>query len=192
MTSVFDHRIDELRVSLVDFQEKCGDDFKEIAIALSETFINGGTLFICGNGGSAADSQHWAAEFVNAFSRKISRPALPAIALTTDSSVITAISNDFDFDNIFSRQLEALGSSQDIVFVLSTSGSSKNCINVIQKAREMGIKTVSLTSSEGQIAELSDLSIRVPSSNTQVIQSCHLLVYHMLTEFVENRMYGEK
>ena len=143
-------------------------------------------LLIFGNGGSAADSQHIAAEFVGRFQKE--RQAWPGIALTTDSSILTALSNDYSFDIVFARQIEGLGKKGDIAFGISTSGNSKNVIAAIQKAKELGLKTITLTGNDsGQVAKLSDLSIVVSSQKTARIQESHLCIYHTICELVENQ-----
>jgi D-sedoheptulose 7-phosphate isomerase len=144
---------------------------------------------ICGNGGSAADSQHFAAEFVNAFSKDLQRKSLSAIALTTDTSVLTSISNDFDFVNIFARQVEAHSRPGDVLIVLTTSGSSKNCIKAVEQAKNYGLKSIAFTRTGGKISELSDICVQVPSDNTQHIQECHMLAYHVITEIVEEKLF---
>jgi D-sedoheptulose 7-phosphate isomerase len=156
-------------------------------------FKNGNKILICGNGGSAADSQHFAAEFVNAFSRSIVRKGLPALALTTDSSVMTSIGNDFAFENIFSRQVQAYSKPGDILIVLTTSGFSVNCINAILEAKQTGVLCIAFTRTEAKVSELVDLAIEVPSKNTQHIQECHILAYHVITELVEKELFeGEE
>ncbi len=161
---------------------------------LTETFRSGSKVLICGNGGSAADSQHFAAEFVSAFSRDIQRRALPALALTVDTSILTAFSNDFTFENVFARQVEAHGRQGDVLIALTTSGSSKNCIAAVRIAKSQGLKTISLTRAAGLIANEVDVAIEVPSMNTQHIQECHMVGYHILSELVENSLYrgGQK
>ncbi len=150
---------------------------------------SGNKLMICGNGGSAADSQHMAAEFVCRFYKD--REPLPAIALTTDASIITAISNDFDFDKVFARQVKAIGKKGDVLFGISTSGASKNVLEAFKVASEMGIKTVLLTgATEKTIAPYSDIIIKTPSSDTPRIQEMHLLIEHIICEFVEEVLYA--
>jgi D-sedoheptulose 7-phosphate isomerase len=192
MKSLITNRTNELIKMLSVFEDYCSKDLYQIGMKINSVFQNGGKILICGNGGSAADSQHLAAEFVNAFSRSIERRALPAISLSTDSSVITSIANDFSFENIFSRQVEALGQREDALIVISTSGSSMNCIKAIEAAKRIGMSTISLTSKNGAIADSTDLSLKIPSSNTQIIQAGHLHAYHLITEIVESTMFGEK
>jgi D-sedoheptulose 7-phosphate isomerase len=159
------------------------------ADALVEAFKNGKKILICGNGGSAADSQHFAAEFVNAFSRDLERKALPAMALSTDTSILTSIANDFQFENVFSRQVEAYGVPGDVLIALTTSGSSRNCLKAINVASSLGLTSIVFTKENGQISSKAQISIEVPSQNTQHIQECHMLAYHVITELVEDALF---
>ncbi len=139
---------------------------------------NGGTIFFCGNGGSAADCQHLAAEFVGRF--ELERKPLKAVALTVDSSALTCISNDYDFDNVFSRQLEALGNPKDLLVAISTSGNSKNIINCLNKAKNMNIRTIALLGKDGgEAKDLAELKLIVPSVSTARIQEAHILLGHI-------------
>jgi len=139
---------------------------------------------VCGNGGSAADAQHLVAEFVSRLVED--RPALRAIALTTDSSILTAIGNDYGYENVFERQVEALGISGDVLLTISTSGNSKNCIRALQLARKMGIHTVSyLGNGGGSMRELSDINVIIPSNITMNIQESHLALEHIFCLLVE-------
>ena len=141
-------------------------------------------IFFFGNGGSAADSQHIAAEFVGRFQKE--RQALPAIALTTDSSILTALGNDYGFDVVFARQIEALGNKGDLAVGISTSGNSKNVIEAIKQAKKQGLKTLSLTGcGGGPLAKLTDFSIIVPSQVTARIQESHICIAHTICELVE-------
>ena len=140
------------------------------ADALVAAFKAGNKVLICGNGGSAADSQHFAAEFVNAFSRDLERKALPAIALTTDTSILTSIANDFNFENIYSRQVMAYGKPGDVLVTLTTSGTSKNCVKAVQMAKSLKMTNIVFTKENAQIISMSDIAIEVPSQNTQHIQ----------------------
>lgn len=148
---------------------------------------SGATLFFCGNGGSASDSQHLAAEFIGRF-KNIRRP-LKSISLNTDTSVITAIANDFGYDEIYSRQLEGLGKKNDMLFVISTSGRSPNVINALLKAKNMNIKTFSLLGKTGGEALVnSDNSILIPSDQTDRIQEFHILIGHIICALVEKEL----
>ena len=154
---------------------------------------NRGKLILCGNGGSAADAQHLAAEMVIQLSHDIERPALPAISLSTDSSVLTAGGNDIGFDNIFSRQIEALGNPEDILLVISTSGNSKNILNALSMAKEKGIRSIGfLGGTGGKCKKQVTIPIVVPSTNTQRIQETHITLGHIIIELVERDLYTKK
>lgn len=156
---------------------------KTVKLVVS-SFNNGGKLFLFGNGGSAADSQHIAAEFIGRFKRE--RKSLPAVALTTDSSILTCLGNDYGYDTIFARQLEGLATRKDVCIGISTSGQSKNVIEGLKKAKEIGAKTVALTGNDGGlIGPLVDIHINVPSNNTARIQESHICVGHAICELVE-------
>jgi len=187
--SILNNRFKELADLIPLFEIEAGAKIEAAANLIVETFKKDNKVMICGNGGSAADSQHFAAEFVNAFSKDLQRKSLSAIALTTDTSVLTSISNDFDFINIFARQVEAHSRPGDVLIVLTTSGSSKNCIKAVEQAKNYGIKSIAFTRTGGKISELSDICIQVPSDNTQHIQECHMLAYHVITEIVEEKLF---
>jgi D-sedoheptulose 7-phosphate isomerase len=155
--SILNNRFKELADLIPNFEIEAGVKIEAAANLIVETFKKDNKVMICGNGGSAADSQHFAAEFVNAFSKDLQRKSLSAIALTTDTSVLTSISNDFDFVNIFARQVEAHSRPGDVLIVLTTSGSSKNCIKAVEQARNNGIKSIAFTRTGGKISELSDI-----------------------------------
>ena len=190
--SLVSERIKELQNLLSEFEINVLESLFNISSLIAETFKNGNKILICGNGGSAADAQHFAAEFINVFSKDIKRPGLPAISLSSDTSVITAIANDNDYEQVFARQVEALGNLNDILIVITTSGSSKNCIKAIQTAKNFGVKTIAITRSKAEVSLISDLSIEVPSENTQLIQACHLFAYHTVVELVEQILYTDK
>ncbi|WP_028585380.1 D-sedoheptulose-7-phosphate isomerase [Desulfogranum mediterraneum] len=156
-----------------------------------ETLEDGGKLLLFGNGGSAADAQHLAAEFVNRF--LINRRPLPALALTTDTSVITSIGNDFSFELIFAKQIQAFGRPEDLALGISTSGTSANVVKAMETAREIGMKTVALTGGTsrpgGDLAAICDLILNVPSDSTPHIQETHLWIEHLLCEIVEQAMF---
>jgi D-sedoheptulose 7-phosphate isomerase len=155
---------------------------------VSRTFEAGNKLFFFGNGGSAADAQHLAAEFVNRY--VMDRPPLPAIALTTDTSILTSVSNDLAFNEIFAKQLRALGKEGDVAIGISTSGSSPNIIKAFEVAKEMGMKTVALTGNDGGvIAKMVDFPLVVPSTSTPRIQEAHILIGHILCEMVEHYLF---
>lgn len=192
--NILEKRFHELQDLLLVFKNTAKVSIELAAQEISKTFLQGNKILICGNGGSAADSQHFAAEFVNKFSHRLDRIALPALALTTDSSIITSISNDSDFENIFSRQIEAYGKKDDLIVVFTTSGSSKNCIRAVEVAKLMGINSIVFTRTDSKISKLSDLSIsiEVPSTNTQHIQECHIFAYHVISELLEQSIFGVK
>jgi len=159
---------------------------RTIVEAIAECFRSGGKILLCGNGGSAADAQHLAAEFVNRFRRD--GRALPAIALTTDTSVLTSIANDSAFERIFARQLEAIGRRGDCLIAISTSGKSANVLAAAQAARNAGIRVIALTGkSEDGLAALADIALRVPSKETSHIQEVHIAVGHLIAKIVEEQ-----
>ena len=179
-------RFTEIKELIPFFSEANESKILVVADMIASAFRSGGKLLICGNGGSAADSQHFAAEFVSAFSRDIKRKGLPAIALTVDTSMITAYANDFDFKGIYSRQIEALGRRGDVVAIFSTSGNSENCLEAAKMAKSMGIPIIAFSGAGGRLSDLANITIAVPSTNTQHIQECHMIAYHMIAEIVEN------
>jgi D-sedoheptulose 7-phosphate isomerase len=151
---------------------------------ISGALLAGRKILICGNGGSAADAQHFAAEIVGRFTRE--RSAWPALALTTDTSTLTAVANDYGYENVFSRQVEALGRSDDILIGISTSGNSKNVHRAMQKAGIMGMRTIALTGSMGGIlADVADIAVRVPSDVTARIQEAHIFILHFWADTAE-------
>ena len=159
------------------------------AVSMSVAALrNGRKMLFAGNGGSAADAQHWAGELVSRFG--YDRPGLPAIALTTDSSILTAIGNDYGFDYTFARQVEALGQAGDVFVAISTSGNSPNILRAAEAARARGVHVIGFTGSGGgQLAPLSDICFRIPSSDTPRIQEGHEFVGHMLCALIEARMF---
>ena len=170
--------------------ESIHDAIVAAAHLTADAMKSGHKLLICGNGGSAADAQHLAAEFVARLT--IDRPALRAIALTTDSSILTAIGNDHSFDQIFERQVEALGQPGDILLAISTSGNSKNCVKALKQAKSQGLHTVSYTGNNGgAMKDLSDINVIIPSDTTMNIQESHLALEHILCMLVERFYFGE-
>ncbi|MCX6160264.1 MAG: D-sedoheptulose 7-phosphate isomerase [Ignavibacteriae bacterium] len=170
--------------------ESCFDGINAAGDKLIEAVRAGHKLLLCGNGGSAADCQHLATEFMVRLSHDIKRKAIGAIALTTDSSNITAGGNDIGFDSIFARSVEGIGNKGDVLIGISTSGNSKNVINAVHKSREMGIYTIGLLgASGGKLKSECDLSICVPSDNVQRIQESHITIGHILCEIVERELY---
>ena len=161
----------------------------DAASAVILAFRNHGKVMLAGNGGSAADSQHIAAEFVNRF--YFDRDGLPAIALTTDTSVLTAIGNDYGFDRVFARQISTLGNSGDVFIAFSTSGTSVNIVEALKVCRLKGIKTIGFTgSSGGKMNDLCDILIKIPSAETPRIQEMHILIGHILCSIVEEAIFG--
>ncbi len=160
------------------------------AVQLSvDALKQGNKLLFAGNGGSAADAQHWAGELVSRF--YFDRPGLPAIALTTDTSILTAIGNDYGYDYVFARQVEALGREGDVLFAISTSGNSKNILRAIQAAREGGIRVVGFTGQAGgAMAELCDICFRMPSGETPKVQEGHEFVGHLICGLIEHEIFA--
>ena len=160
-------------------------DIAKAAGLVRETLAGGGTLFFCGNGGSAADAQHIATEYVVRYMR--TRRALPAIALTTDTSLLTAAGNDFGFDQVFARQIEALVRSRDLVVIHSTSGNSPNVLKAAEAARDKGAKVLALTARDGgALRSLADVVIVVPTERTDRAQEIHLMIQHVICELAES------
>ena len=184
-------RFQELVTLIPEFELEAESSIAAAANAISHAFESGNKVLICGNGGSAADSQHFAAEFVNAFSRDLDRKALPAIALSTDTSILTSIANDSNFENVFSKQVAAYGKPGDVLITLTTSGASKNCISAVQMAKSLKMTNIVFTKKNGLMSSLADIQIEVPSQNTQHIQECHMLAYHVITELVEDKLFRE-
>ena len=162
-------------------------ELSEQVAQVSEVIIaslrNGGTIFWCGNGGSAADSQHLAAELIGRY--KHERKAISSLALTTDTSILTAISNDYGFEHVFSRQLEGLGRPGDVLVALTTSGDSKSILTVLQKAKELSVESIMLTSIKYK-GNYGDFILRVPSTKTEQIQHAHTAIGHIICELVES------
>lgn len=161
----------------------------EVAQACVEVYRKGKKILIAGNGGSAADAQHFAAELVGRYG--FDRPSLPSIALTTDSSNLTAIGNDYGYEYVFSRQLEGLGQEGDLFIGISTSGNSQNVINAFTAAKDRGVTTVALVGRDGgKMAAMADYAIVVPSNATPRIQESHLLIEHMICDIIEKEIFG--
>ena len=165
------------------------DKIAFFADVLSDCIKNGGKILLCGNGGSAADAQHIAGELVVRLTSDSQRKALPAIALTTNPSVITASANDFGFESVFSRQIEALGKEKDILLLLSTSGNSPNLLKATETAKSLKIKTIALLGKGGgKLMDLTDYSLVVPSDDTQRIQEVHITIGHILVLSIEKKL----
>ena len=163
----------------------------EAARVMTESLAAGRKILLCGNGGSAADAQHIAAEFVSVLNQSFPRPGLAAIALTTDTSILTASANDFGFAGIFERQTQALGQPGDVLMGISTSGNSENVLRAIDYARTHDMRTIALTGEAAcKLAEAAEIVIRVPSCVTQFIQESHLMIGHILCDAVEQTLFG--
>lgn len=186
MNEVFSQNLAEHAV-VVERMNEVSESVQRAARILAETVLSGGKVMLCGNGGSAADSQHIAAEFVGRFIDD--REPIAALALTTDSSALTCIGNDYSYDTIFSRQVLGLGQRGDCLVGISTSGNSRNVIRAVDAAKQTGIKTVGLLGrSGGDIADMCDVSIIIPSDSTARIQEMHILIGHTLVGIVENQI----
>ena len=163
------------------------DNILDAADLIAKSLASDGTIFWCGNGGSAADSQHIAAEFVGRF--KKDRKPLRSIALTTDSSILTCVANDYSFEEVFSRQIKALGRNGDILVAISTSGKSENIKQALAQAQKMGVKTIGLLGNKGGLCKnYVDIPLIVPSDITARIQEAHILIEHLLCELVEHKL----
>ena len=179
----------------VSLKQRVAAEQGEMVVAaarlLAGVFQAGGKVLIFGNGGSAADAQHLAAEFVNRF--QVERPPLAALALTTDTSILTAVGNDYDFLQIFAKQVRALGRPGDLAWGISTSGNSPNVVEGLQVARELGLGTLALSGRDGgPVAAAAELALVVPSRNTPRIQEVHITIGHVLCDLVDFILYPEK
>ncbi|RKQ63410.1 phosphoheptose isomerase [Thermovibrio guaymasensis] len=171
------------------FVEENRDKIYEVFLEIAKRLKEGRKILLCGNGGSAADCQHIAAELVGRFT--LERRALPAIALTTDTSVLTALANDYSFDRIFERQVEALGEEGDVLISISTSGNSKNVINAVNRAKEKGLLTVGFLGKDGgELAKICHHSFIVRSHSTPRIQEVHVTLGHVLCDFIEKFLFS--
>lgn len=179
---------DVLRLTL----EQCGPAILAAADLITVSMRAGGKLLLCGNGGSAADCQHLATEFTCRLTGDFIRPALPAVALTTDTSFLTAYTNDFDFEGLFARQVEALGKPGDVLLGISTSGGSGNVIRAIEAARKLDLKVLVLTGNRGRLRELADVAVCVPSDITAHIQETHLAIEHIICHLVERALFDSQ
>lgn len=159
-----------------------------------EALLNNNKILACGNGGSAADAQHFSAELLNRF--EVERPSLPAIALTTDTSTLTSIANDYHYDDVFAKQIRALGQPGDILLAISTSGNSTSVVNAVRDAHERGMKVISLTGRDGgemrEFIEEDDIEICVPAKKTSRIQETHLLAIHCLCDFIDSNLFPQQ
>ena len=188
--SVVRRRLWELRDLVEKVSRLMETEIEALALEVVAVLEAGGKLLLCGNGGSAADAQHLAAEYVVRFNRE--RQPLPALALTTDSSVLTAGANDLGFEEVFSRQVAALGASGDLLFLHSTSGESENLLRAAETARSKGMRTVAfLAKGGGRLASLVDRAVVVPTESTARAQEIHIALGHIICELVEDRLAGE-
>ena len=188
---------DHVRVHLLDTAEaqrltsqECGPAIVRAAALIADTFRSGGKLLLCGNGGSAADCQHMATELVSRLRRDVVRRALPALALTTNTSFLTAFANDSGYEGVFARQVEALGRPGDVLLGISTSGASVNVARALAEARVRQLATIGLFGAGASLAGEVDVAILIPSRDTQVIQECMLPVEHVMCELIEEALFG--
>ena len=187
LRKIMDHAREGLRVRESFFEENA-QNLVDIARVMALALTEGGKLLFCGNGGSAADCQHLAAEFVNRF--KLERPPLPAIAITTDSSILTAIGNDYGFDLIFVKQVQALGLAGDILVGISTSGTSRNVLAALREAKNRGLTTIGMCGQmTGEMEPLCDHLISVGSKDTALVQEVHIASGHMLCHVVDHFLF---
>jgi len=180
----------------IEIKKRAQDDLvaviQDAGSLMVNILLNEGKILSCGNGGSAADAQHFSAELLNRFEKE--RPGLPALALTTDSSTLTAIANDYSFKQVFSKQVRAIGRSNDLLLAISTSGNSDNVIEAINAAHDRDISVVALTGKDGgaiaKILNQNDIEIRAPSERTARIQEVHLVIIHCLCDFIDTKLFG--
>ncbi len=189
-------RIEQLFHDSIDTKVKASEVLPRVIASAGQLMVsallNDGKILSCGNGGSAGDAQHFSSELLNRFERE--RPSLPAIALTTDSSTVTSIANDYSYNEIFSKQIRALGTDRDVLLAISTSGNSANVIQAIQAAHDRGMKVVALTGRDGgnmsSLMHPEDVEIRVPAQSTARIQEVHLLAIHCLCDYIDRQLFG--
>jgi D-sedoheptulose 7-phosphate isomerase len=172
--------------------DRCLGSIVSAAELIADTLKSGRKVLLCGNGGSAADCQHLATEFVSTLTQEFKRPGLRAIALSTDTSFLTAYSNDYGFEGVFARQVEALGVPGDCLIGISTSGSSKNIIRAVEAAKTVNMRTIVLTGSGGSLRSMGDVVISVPATSTQHIQEAHIMIGHVLCGLAEHILFGGK
>jgi len=187
----FSDSLKESSETKLNIEKTCKADTLKAIDIIANAFRNGKKMLLCGNGGSAADCQHIATEFMIRLSHHIQRPALPAIALTTDTSNLTAGGNDIGWENVFARSVEGLGNEGDLLLAISTSGNSPNIIKAVEKAHEKKMVVIALLGGTGgKLKNLVDLPIIIPSSNVQRIQEGHITIAHIICELVESELYG--
>lgn len=189
ITEIFSESINSKMATM----EVLGPTIAAATKKLVNCLLHDGKILVCGNGGSAADAQHFSAELINRF--EMERPALPAIALTTDTSTLTSIANDYNFNEIFSRQIKALGRAGDCLIAISTSGNSENMLQAVHAAHDRKMHVIALTGKEGGILapELTtdDIEIRVPADNTARIQENHIVIIHCLCELIDTHLFSQ-
>jgi phosphoheptose isomerase len=168
----------------------CADAILSAASMLADTFRAGGKILLCGNGGSAADCQHMAAELVSRLTVDFERPGLPAIALTTDTSFLTAFANDCGYSGAFARQVQALGKPGDLLIGISTSGNSRSVLEAVELASRAQMRTIALSGRGGRLIACVDVAIAVPSTGTQYVQEAHIVIEHILCDLVERHLFG--
>lgn len=187
---LFQDSIDTKRQAM----EVLAPHIEQASVMMVNTLLNGGKILACGNGGSAGDAQHFSSELLNRFERE--RPSLPALALTTDSSTITSIANDYSYNEVFSKQIRALGQPGDVLLAISTSGNSANVVQAIQAAHDREMSVVALTGRDGgnmvSLLLPEDVEIRVPSRVTARIQEVHLLSIHCLCDLIDRQLFGSE
>ena len=191
-TDFIAHELKESSETKIKIVNECSDDISAAVDMLTNAFSNGKKLLLCGNGGSAADCQHIAAEFMIRLSHDLDRPAIPAVALTTDTSNLTAGGNDIGYENVFARNVEGLGNKGDVLIAISTSGNSGNVVKAVNKAHEKGMRVIGfLGGTGGKLKPIVDLPIVVPSPSTQRIQEGHITIAHIICELVERDLYED-
>lgn len=184
--------LNESSETKLKIKDQLTEDILKAVDLLSACYTGGNKLLLCGNGGSAADCQHIATEMMIRLNHHIQRPALPAIALTTDTSNLTAGGNDIGFENVFARNVEGLGIKGDVLLAISTSGNSPNVVKAVDMAHKKGMKVIGfLGGNGGKLKDIVDLPIVIPSSNVQRIQEGHITVAHIICELVEDKLYGK-
>lgn len=170
--------------AVAELKSTCIPIIEQMAKACRQSLKDGHKILLCGNGGSAADSQHIAAEFVGRFVKE--RQGLPAIAFTTDTSILTAVGNDYGYDEVFRRQVEALGREGDVLIGISTSGNSTNVVKAFEQAKKQGVTTIAFTGPKvSKMSRLADITLQVPAAVTARVQECHIMVGHMICEYID-------
>lgn len=180
----FKKTIEAHEQAVAALKEHCLTELEQMAKICCQAIKNDHKILLCGNGGSAADSQHIAAEFVGRFVKE--RQGLPSIAFTTDTSILTAIGNDYGYDEVFRRQVEALGREGDVLIGISTSGNSGNIVKAFEQAKKQGVKTLALTGQkDSKMSAFADVTLKVPAPVTARVQECHIMIGHMICEYID-------